>query len=152
MSSVFCFCRGNEQCEKSSQSAMGSLLTDSRIDLTFHSATVRRSEGNAGANEALRVEFSTFLKLYRGAPRKPLFQNRTSRKPADNLYQSKTLGNPTDNLYQCRTSQISILKYSLCWNPALVSITFLIKFYLSIPVSWILFICSKIDFLTETLR
>ena len=43
---------------------MGSLLTDSRIDLTFHSATVRMSEGNAGANEALRVEFSTFLKLY----------------------------------------------------------------------------------------
>ena len=39
---------------------MGSLLTDSRIDLTFHSATVRMSEGNAGANEALRVEFSTF--------------------------------------------------------------------------------------------
>ena len=49
---------------------MGSLLTDSRIDLTFHSATARMSEGNAGANEALRVEFSTFLKLYRGAPRK----------------------------------------------------------------------------------
>ena len=59
-------CRGNEQCEKSRQSAMGSLLTDSRIDLTFHSATVRMSEGNAGANEALRVEFSTFLKLYVG--------------------------------------------------------------------------------------
>ena len=56
--------RGNEQCEKSRQSAMGSLLTDSRIDLTFHSATARMSEGNAGANEALRVEFSTFLKLY----------------------------------------------------------------------------------------
>ena len=50
---------------------MGSLLTDSRIDLTFHSATVRMSEGSAGANEALRVEFSTFLKLYRGAPHKP---------------------------------------------------------------------------------
>ena len=45
---------------------MGSLLTDSRIDLTFHSATARMSEGNAGANEALRVEFSTFFKLYVG--------------------------------------------------------------------------------------
>ena len=42
---------------------MGSLLTNRRIDLTFHSATARMSEGNAGANEALRVEFSTFLKL-----------------------------------------------------------------------------------------
>ena len=63
MSSVFCFCRGNEQCEKSRQSTMGSLLTNRRIDLTFHSATARMSEGNAGANEALRVEFSTFLKL-----------------------------------------------------------------------------------------
>ena len=59
-------CRGNEQCEKSRQSAMGSLLTDSRIDLTFHSATARMSEGKAGANGALRVEFSTFLKLYVG--------------------------------------------------------------------------------------
>ena len=29
------------------------------------------SEGNAVANEALRVEFSIFLKLYRGAPHKP---------------------------------------------------------------------------------
>ena len=45
---------------------MGSLLTNRRIDLTFHSATARMSEGNAGANEALRVEFSTFLKLYVG--------------------------------------------------------------------------------------
>ena len=42
---------------------MGSLLTNRRIDLTFHSATARMSEGNAVANEALRVEFSTFLKL-----------------------------------------------------------------------------------------
>ena len=45
---------------------MGSLLTNRRIDLTVHSATARMSEGNAGANEALRVEFSTFLKLYVG--------------------------------------------------------------------------------------
>ena len=60
MSSVFCFCRGNEQCEKSRQSTMGSLLTNKRIDLTFHSATARMSEGKAGANGALRVEFSTF--------------------------------------------------------------------------------------------
>ena len=43
---------------------MGSLLTNKRIDLTFHSATARMSEGKAGANGALRVEFSTFLKLY----------------------------------------------------------------------------------------
>ena len=57
-------CRGNEQCEKSRQSAMGSLLTDSRIDLTFHSATARMSEGKARANVALRVEFSTFIKLF----------------------------------------------------------------------------------------
>ena len=49
---------------------MGSLLTNSRIDLTFHSATARMSEGKAGANGALRVEFSTFLKLYMQAPRK----------------------------------------------------------------------------------
>ena len=48
---------------------MGSLLTDSRIDLTFHSATARMSEGKAGANGALRVEFSTFLGLH-GAPHK----------------------------------------------------------------------------------
>ena len=60
MSSVFCFCRGNEQCEKSRQSTMGSLLTNRRIALTFHSATARMSEGKAGANGALRVEFSTF--------------------------------------------------------------------------------------------
>ena len=59
MSSVFCFCRGNEQCEKSRQSTMGSLLTNRRIDLTVHSATARMSEGKAGANGALRVEFST---------------------------------------------------------------------------------------------
>ena len=45
---------------------MGSLLTNRRIDLTFHSATARMSEGKAGANGALRVEFSTFLKLYVG--------------------------------------------------------------------------------------
>ena len=69
MSSVFCFCRGNEQCEKSRQSTMGSLLTNRRIALTFHSATARMSEGKAGANGALRVEFSTFLGLH-GAPRK----------------------------------------------------------------------------------
>ena len=69
MSSVFCFCRGNEQCEKSRQSTMGSLLTNKRIDLTFHSATARMSEGKAGANGALRVEFSTFLGLH-GAPHK----------------------------------------------------------------------------------
>ena len=43
---------------------MGSLLTNRRIDLTFHSATARMSEGKAGANGALRVECSTFLKLY----------------------------------------------------------------------------------------
>ena len=59
-------CRGNEQCEKSRQSTMGSLLTNRRIDLTFHSATARMSEGKAGANWALRVECSTFLKLYVG--------------------------------------------------------------------------------------
>ena len=69
MSSVFCFCRGNEQCEKSRQSTMGSLLTNRRIDLTVHSATARMSEGKAGANGALRVEFSTFLGLH-GAPHK----------------------------------------------------------------------------------
>ena len=69
MSSVFCFCRGNEQCEKSRQSTMGSLLTNRRIALTFHSATARMSEGKAGANGALRVEFSTFLGLH-GAPHK----------------------------------------------------------------------------------
>ena len=62
-------CRGNEQCEKSRQSTMGSLLTNKRIDLTFHSATARMSEGKAGANGALRVEFSTFLGLH-GAPHK----------------------------------------------------------------------------------
>ena len=67
-------CRGNEQCEKSRQSAMRSLLPDSRIDLTFHSATVRMSEGNAGANEALRVEFSTFLKLYVRLRANPCFR------------------------------------------------------------------------------
>ena len=66
MSSVFCFCRGNEQCEQSRQSTMGSLLTNRRIDLTVHSATARMSEGKAGANGALRVELSTFLKLYVG--------------------------------------------------------------------------------------
>ena len=60
MSSVFCFCQGNEQCEQSRQSTMGSLLTNRRIDLTVHSATARMSEGKAGANGALRVEFSTF--------------------------------------------------------------------------------------------
>ena len=43
---------------------MGSLLTNKRIDLTFHSATARMSEGKAGANGALRVKCSTFLKLY----------------------------------------------------------------------------------------
>ena len=64
MSSVFCFCRGNEQCEQSRQSTMGSLLTNRRIDLTVHSATARMSEGKAGANGALRVECSTLLKLY----------------------------------------------------------------------------------------
>ena len=48
---------------------MGSLLTNRRIALTFHSATARMSEGKAGANGALRVEFSTFLGLH-GAPRK----------------------------------------------------------------------------------
>ena len=53
-------CRGNEQCEKSKQSAIGSLLINRRIDLTFHSATARMSEGKAGANGALRVEFSIF--------------------------------------------------------------------------------------------
>ena len=63
---------------------MGSLLTNSRIDLTFHSATARMSEGNAVANEALRVEFSTFLKLYRGAPRKP--EELVSREVCYKLY------------------------------------------------------------------
>ena len=48
---------------------MGSLLTNRRIALTFHSATARMSEGKAGANGALRVEFSTFLGLH-GAPHK----------------------------------------------------------------------------------
>ena len=43
---------------------MGSLLTNRRIDLTFHSATARMSEGKAGANGALRVEFSPFIKLF----------------------------------------------------------------------------------------
>ena len=62
-------CRDNEQCEKSRQSTMGSLLTNRRIALTFHSATARMSEGKAGANGALRVEFSTFLGLH-GAPHK----------------------------------------------------------------------------------
>ena len=48
---------------------MGSLLTNRRIALTFHSATACMSEGKAGANGALRVEFSTFLGLHE-APHK----------------------------------------------------------------------------------
>ena len=46
---------------------MGSLLTNRRIALAFHSATARMSEGKAGANGALRVEFSTFLEFTWGS-------------------------------------------------------------------------------------
>lgn len=43
---------------KSRQSAMGSVLTNRRIGLYFHSAIARMSEGVAVANVALRSEFN----------------------------------------------------------------------------------------------